>query len=298
MALRDPAGLPERGMTDAGRDVVLPLAVAAWDAFIEVAARTDLDRKTRLPGWRAHDVCTHLGRWPDFDALAGLIEGARAGASGQPPDVDTINARVVAAHGSDSREEVLDALRRHRDTVAAYAQEPLDLDGRPTDSPVGLLPLLSVILGEAYELAVHALDLGSAGGPEAPADLLQAGLAALADVTGALAAASSITGGAALHTPEGGWAFEAGPEGWRVVRLGPQKPDGVAIRARADRLLDASAGRGNPVTMLARRRLSVQDLPGLLALAPIAETAPNIPGGPILALAARTMSGATGFLRR
>ena len=65
-------------------------------------------------------------------------------------------------------------------------------------SVVGRIPLLSVVLGQAYELAVHGLDLVSCGAAPPPADVLQSGLAALADVTGGLAASMDITGGVTL----------------------------------------------------------------------------------------------------
>jgi hypothetical protein len=42
----------------------------------------------------------------------------------------------------------------------------------------------------------------------------------------------------------------------------------------------------------------VHEVTGLLALAPIVQKVPGIPGGPILQLAARTMGGAGGVLGR
>jgi hypothetical protein len=39
-------------------------------------------------------------------------------------------------------------------------------------------------------------------------------------------------------------------------------------------------------------------VPGLLGLAPLVDVAPNLPGGPLLRVAARTMSGAAGLLTR
>jgi hypothetical protein len=164
---------------------------------------------------------------------------------------------------------------------------------------VGRLPLLTTILGEAYELAVHALDLRDAGAGEPPPALLDAGLAALADVTGALAAAHDVHGSAALVTPEGGWRFEADGDGWQVERVTPRADvDGPVVRGTASVLLDASAGRANPVGLLARRKLVLADAPGLLALAPLVDAAPNLPGGPLLRVAARTLSGAAGLLTR
>jgi uncharacterized protein (TIGR03083 family) len=287
------------GMADAGREEVGAMVLGAWDAFLSQAEAVDLDRPTRLPGWRAQEVCVHLGCWDDHTALADLIASARSGGTGLPPDVDGTNARVTAAHRDATRADVLAALRHNRDATAHYlAEEPAELDTAPTVATVGTLPLLSVVLGQAYELAVHGLDLVPLGAPPVPGPVLQAGLAALADVTGALAAACAITGGVTLATPDGGWSFAADDRGWTVRPTAPGDLSGTAVEAPADLLLEAASGRVNPVTALARRRLRVHDIGGLLRLAPIVSAAPGIPGGPILALAARTLGGAGGLLGR
>jgi uncharacterized protein (TIGR03083 family) len=286
-------------MADAGRDEVGPMVLGAWDAFLDRAAAVDLHQDTRLPGWRAQEVCVHLGVWPDHAALAGLIAGARSGGTGEPPDPDAVNARVTAAHRDAPAADVLAALRAARAATERYlTEEPDWVDTAPTVSTVGRLPMLSVVLGQAYELAVHGLDLVPAGAEPPPADVLQSGIAALADVTGALAAAESITAGAALATPDGGWAFAAYDGGWTVRRLAPGEVPGTAVEAPADLLLDAASGRANPVVALARRRLKVHQLAGLLQLAPIVQSAPGIPGGPILQLAARTLGSTGGLLGR
>ncbi|SFK56522.1 maleylpyruvate isomerase N-terminal domain-containing protein [Geodermatophilus ruber] len=288
-----------RGMADAGRDVVGPMVLDAWEAFLGQAESVDLDRPTRLPGWRIKEICLHLGCWEENTALAALIASARTGGTGTPPDVDAVNARVIAAHRDASREEVLAGLRRGRDTTARYlTEEPVELDTAPAVTVVGRLPLLSAVLGQAYELAVHGLDLADSGAPPAPAPVLRSGLAALADVTGALAASCGIAGGATLATPDGGWAFAADGEGWTVRPTPPGRPAGTAVEGPADVLLEAASGRINPVAALARRRLKVHELGGLLTLAPIVQVAPGIPGGPILQLAARTLGSAGGVLGR
>jgi uncharacterized protein (TIGR03083 family) len=286
-------------MADAGRDEVAGMVLGAWDAFLDQAATVDLERSSRLPGWRAHEIAVHLGCWDDHTALDDLIASARSGGGGTQPDVDAVNARVVAAHRDAPRDEVLAALRRNRDATARYLkEEPLELDTAPTVSVVGRLPLLSVVLGQAYELAVHGLDLVSCGAEPPPPDVLQSGIAALVDVTGALAASCGITGGVALATPNGGWAFAADGTGWRVRRVPPGPTSGPAVEASAQLLLEAASGRVNPVPAAAARRLKVHDVGGLLLLAPIVQKVPGIPGGPILQLAARTMGGAGGMLGR
>jgi uncharacterized protein (TIGR03083 family) len=286
-------------MADAGREEIAALVLPAWDAFLEQVAAVDLDRRSRLPGWRAQEIAVHLGCWPDHAALAGLVASARAGGAEAPPDVDAVNARVTAAHRDAPREEVLAAVRRNRQATVDYLeQEPAELDRALTVSTVGRLPLLSVVLGQAYELAVHGLDLVPLGAPPVPDGVLSAGLAALADVTGALAASTGITGGATLATPGGGWRFAADEDGWTVEPVPAGRLRGTAVEAPADLLLEAASGRANPVTALARRRLKVHELPGLLRLAPIVQAAPGIPGGPILALAARTLGGSVGVVGR
>ena len=149
------------------------MVLEAWDAFLERAAEVDLDRPSRLPGWRAHEICVHLGCWADHAALADLVASARTGGDGPRPDPDAVNARVTAAHRAAPPAEVLGALRRNRDATARYLDEaPLDLDTAPAVSVVGRLPLLSVVLGQAYELAVHGLDLVSCGARPPPPAVL------------------------------------------------------------------------------------------------------------------------------
>lgn len=286
-------------MAEAGRDAVAGMVLEAWDAFLAQAESVDLDRSSRLPGWRAHEICVHLGCWDDHAALHDLIASARTGATGTPPDPDAVNARVVAAHRDTSREEVLAGLRRNREATARYlADEPVELDTAPAVSVVGRVPLLSVVLGQAYELAVHGLDLVSCGAEPPPAAVLQSGVAALTDVTGALAASSGISGRVSLVTPDGGWGFTSDASGWQVRRVPAGVVEGPAVEAAADLLLDAASGRVNPVPAAARRKLKVHDVPGLLQLAPIVQQVPGIPGGPILQLAARTVGGAGGVLGR
>src|SRR3954462_15013099 len=256
-------------MADAGRERVGGIVLEAWDAFLAQAEAVDLTRSSRLDGWRAQEICVHLGCWDDHTAMADLVASARAGGTGTPPDVDAVNARVTAAHRDASREEVLAALRRNREATARYlADAPAELDTAPTVSVVGRIPLLSVVLGQAYELAVHGLNLVSCGTAPPPPSVLQSGLAALADVTGGLAASMDIPGGVTLATPDGGWAFAADPHGWTVRRVGAGGQAGPAVEARAALLLEAASARITPVPAVARRRLKVHEVGGLLKLAP------------------------------
>ncbi len=282
-------------MTDAGREVLGPMVLDAWDSFIALVETIDLQAPSRLPGWRAHEVCVHLGTWPEHDPLASIVADARAGREHREATADEVNDALVRAHRDASRDEVLACLQLARDNGAAYfASADPSLDHRSTASVLGPLPVLGVMLAGTYELAVHALDLAPAGAPAPPDQMLLTGLAALADVTGALAARTGVHGGASLHAPIGGWSFAAADAGWTVRRLGVERPPGPAVEADAAGLLDFSAGRINPLAAITRGHLRVHDLGGLLRLAPIIESVPNLPGGPALRVTARSL----GRLRR
>lgn len=290
---------PEQGLASQGRDVVRPLVLDAWDVFIPLAEAADLSQSTRLPGWRGQEVVVHLGAWDEHIAMQGLIASARGHGPSTPPDPDDVNRRIVEQKKDASRDEVLLALRRNRDEVRRYfSDEPESTDLAPVMSTVGDLPLLSVVLGQCYELAVHALDLVECGAPEPPADLLQSGLAALTDITGALARRVGITSSVALWTPDGGWSFSTTRESWATERVTGARPRGTVVEGTATGVLDTSAGRTNPVGQLARRRLKVHGMGGLMRLAPIVESVPGIPGGPTLRVAARALSGAGGVVGR
>ena len=284
--------------------VVLP----AWDDFLALAAELDLDGPSRLKGWTARDVCVHLGSWPGSRSFlrmrdeAERDEAAADWTEHRAPtfDQDAHNEAVLEARGRAPREDVLAALHESRAEVAAFlgSDEASVLGGRPVRSVLGPLPLSTLVGAGAYELAVHALDLAPAGGRAPSATLLSAGVAALVDTTGALAARCEISAGAACLSPEGGWAFAAVPGAWTTLEL-PSMPQGwAAVEGRAADLLDASAGRRAVPPMLARRDLRLHHVTGLLALAPIVEAVPGLPGGTALSAAIRNVRGLSRLVRR
>jgi hypothetical protein len=63
------------------------------------------------------------------------------------------------------------------------------------------------------------------------------------------------------------------------------------VASSAAVLLDASAGRRNVPALLARRRLRLRRGPALLALAPLLERVPGLPGGPALRAATGILGG-------
>ncbi|GAA3398716.1 hypothetical protein [Cryptosporangium minutisporangium] len=275
------------GLAGAGRDAVRPRVLAAWDAFLATADGADLTRPSGAPGQRGHDLCVQLGLWTEHRAVHDLVTSARGGGQGSPPDVRIVRDAVVETHRAAARAEVLAALGRRRDAVAIYFtnfDESLDL--APTVSSFGRIPLLSALVGEAYLLAVTALDLVPCGAPAPSPTLLGAGLAGLAEVTGALAVDAGLTGSAAFCTPEGSWAFTADEDGWTVTDLGSRRPGGTVLEGVAADLLAAAAGRVDAGALLRTRRLRAQQVSGLLRFAPLADL-PWTPGAPLLVLAGR-----------
>lgn len=296
----------ERGLASWEPADLAALVLPAWDEFAEIAAGVDLDARSRVAGWTARDVCVHMGSWPGSRTLERMRREAERGdvdvsdPRGGTFDQTSHNEAVLEAQAGVTRAEVLAALAESRAEVAAYlaSDEPAVLGRRPVRSVLGPLPLSTLVGAAAFELAVHALDLEPAGAREPSAGLLSAGVASLVDSTGALAARCDVTATAACLSPEGGWAFSAVPGAWTTMEL-PVVPDGwAAVHAPAADLLDASSGRRAVPPMLARREMRVHHLAGLMALAPIVEAVPGLPGGPALRTAVRNVRGISRLVRR
>ena len=300
----------ERGLASWEPADVAGLLLPAWDEFLEVAAEVDLDAPTRLEGWSARAVCVHLGSWPGSRSFHRMRDEAEHDDLTDDPDwsdhraatfdQDAHNEAVVAARGLAPRADLLAALREARDDVAAFlgADDAARLGRRQVRSVLGPLPLTTLVAAAAYELAVHTLDMAPAGAPPPSPTLLSAGLAALVDTTGALAARCELAVSAGCVAPEGGWAFSAAPGAWSTLEL-PVVPGGwPAVQGRGADILDASAGRRAVPAMLARRELRLHQVTGLLALAPIVEAVPGLPGGSALRLAVRNVRGLSRLVRR
>jgi uncharacterized protein (TIGR03083 family) len=287
----------ERGLASWEAADIAGLVLPAWDEFVAIAEDVDLDAPSRVPGWTARAVCVHLGSWPGSRSLERLrTEAARGDVDANDPRAGTFdqqshNEAVLDARAGAPRAEVLAALAESRAAVADYlgSDEVAELGRRLVRSVLGPLPLSTLVGAGAYELAVHALDLAPAGAREPSPVLLSAGLASLVDTTGALAARCELSATAACLAPEGGWAFSSTPGAWTTLEL-PDVPAGwPAVLGHAADLLDASAGRRAVPPMLARRDLRLHHMGGLLALTPIVEAVPGLPGGAALRAAVRNV---------
>ncbi|MFP5335764.1 MAG: maleylpyruvate isomerase N-terminal domain-containing protein [Actinomycetes bacterium] len=290
----------ERGLASADPQDVARMLDAAWRAVVDLARDVNLDGPTRLPGRQARDVLVHLGTWdggsselPAADLRAPVVTVA--------DDLDARTVSLLAEHHDATRDEVLAALQAARArTAAVLSSDDIEEAGRRwVDSVVGELPLTGLLVAQAYELAVHALDLAPAGAPPPPAELLDAGVGAVVDVTGALAARRGMDVAFAVSTPDGQWATSAAGESWTTVRLGtdrlPRELPWPGVEGAAADVLDATSGRALAVQLLVTRRLRLHDVPGLLRLLPALEAAPGLPGGSALRSTLRTI-GQTGRL--
>lgn len=296
----------ERGLASWAPEDLAGVLLPAWDDFLDVVEGIDLDGPSRTPGMTARDVCVHLGSWPGTRSLHRMrqeaerddldVDDHRAGTF----DQESHNEAVLEAWSKAPRTDILAALREAREETAAFlaSDEPASLGRRTVRSVLGPLPLSTLVAAVGYELAVHSLDLAPAGAREPSPALLTAGLAALVDTTGALASRTRLTARAACLVPEGGWAFSAAPEGWTTLEL-PEVPESwPRVEGSAATVLDASSGRRPVPPMLAKRDLRLHHVTGLLALTPLVETVPGLPGGPALRMAVRNVRAVNRLVRR
>ena len=300
-----PPGLPpdltptpgEQGVLTADATAAGTRTLDAWDAFIALAEQVDLAATARAKGRLGRDVLLPLGRWPQTRSLAEILADAHAGRTTPAVDLEREEHEVLAAQQVASDAEVVDALRLARDDLAGWLAAP-ESAGQLTASPLGPLPVLTLLHAVAYQLAVCALDLEPCG-PRATDDLLEWGVVALVDTTGALAARQGITGSIAAILPGSTWGFGAHGGHWRTIELDGGDALGPAVEADARVIVDVTSGRVMNVPALWRdRELITHDLPGLMRLAPVLEQVPGIPGSAALRTASKAIGGVTRLLGR
>lgn len=296
MALRPEAG--SRGLASADPTDALRLVKAAYLGAADLARRLDLDVPSRCRGWSRRDVLVHLGAWDEHRVFDRLLDDARRGRIHDVDDPDGRNALVVAAHQDASGEDVAQALERAAARAEAFltSAEADTLGRRFCNSPVGPLPVTGILVASAYEVAVHTLDVASR--EEIPPDLLDAGVAALVDTTGALVARHELNATFSVRTPQGTWACGSAGRDWTTIQLAAEvdtQPGWPGVHGHAADVLEAASGRANATQLLVSRRLHVHDMPALVALLPALESVPGIAGGLAARAALRTL-GQTGRL--
>ncbi len=289
--LPGPCGLADTGPEQLGQSVL-----AAWDGFLDLVAVTDLERPSRLRGMSGRDVLVHLGSWPDSSVVDSLLTSAREGAVGTSTSLDETSGQLLAAHRDATTEQVVASLHRGRAALADFFASPeaVELGRALARSTAGPLPVLTLLNAGTFELAVHALDLGPCGAPSPPAQLLDSGLSALVDITGALAGRAGVDLVLGAQTPLGGWAFDSRDAGWTTTRLPAGPVSGVGVSGTAADVLEAASGRALLPQLLVTRRLVVHQLPQWMRLAPLLDDVPGLPGGAALRGAVGSVSGVVG----
>ena len=284
------------GLADTPPEVLGRSVLRAWDDFLELVAATDLERPSRLTGMSGRDVLVHLGTWPDSSVVHSLLASARSGAIGTSTSLDETNTELLAAHQDATTEQVVAALHRGRASLAAFfaSDEAVELGRALARSTAGPLPVLTLVNAGTFELAVHALDLAPCGAPPPSPHLLDSGLSALVDITGALASRAGVELVLAAQTPEGGWAFDSRDAGWSTGPLSPGAIAGVGVTGTAADMLEGASGRVALPQLLVTRRLVVHSLAQWMRLAPLLADGPGLPGGAALRGAVGRVGGLVG----
>jgi uncharacterized protein (TIGR03083 family) len=283
----------DRGLATSDVYDLAAAVTASWDSFIALVADVDLTARTRLDGWTVRDVVLHLGTWDGESSLSAALATRGTAAADVPLQPDAVNAAMIAAHGDATADEVLAALQASREAVVEVLASMVGTDAglEPVASQLGPIPLLTLVHAGCYELALHALDVADAVGADVDPRLLASGVASLADTTGCLAAREGIDAKVGIDAKGASWAFASRADGSWTTHAVEGSAHGARVSGSAEDLLEASAGRADPVRLVTLRHLKVKHLGGLLALTPIIDHVPGLPGGRGLKAAARTLGG-------
>ena len=290
----------DRGLATTDRVRLAASVERAWALFAEMVEPLDLAAVTRAKGLTVREVVTPLGAWPDNRPLRQLLEEARSGVVGDHDQAALVDA-VRAAHADEPRDAVLAAVREQGGQMAAWLASPeSDVDGLlPVASMLGTIPLLTFLHASTYPLATSALDLEQAGA-FVPDELLELGLVGVLDTIGALAARQGLTASLVAVTPSLCAGVASMPGAWRTADLDglDHATLGPRVEGTVRMLLDVTASRADVPRAMAAKALALHDVPGLLALAPLVEQVPGIPGGAALSASMRAVSAVGSLLRR
>ena len=292
----------DRGLATVDRARLAAGIAQSWALFAALLERADLDAPTRAKGLTVRELVIPLGAWDDNRPLAQLLDEARRGVTGEHDQGALVDA-VREAHRHESDADVRDAIVRQGESMETWLYGADDgLADAPVASMLGTLPVITFLHAATYPLATTALDIGSTG-VEVPEQLLDNGLLGLVDTIGALAARQGITASIAGITPTTLVGTAANGGAWRTELLDPvtlRLPDdvGPSVEGSTRLLLEVTAGRADVPGAIRRKEISVHDLNGLLALAPIVEQVPGIPGRGALVGAIRATTAVGAALRR
>lgn len=276
---------PPSGLLTSDPENLADRAIRAWTLFAETVAEVDLDGRTRSRSRRAREMVTALGTWPDSRGIPELLADGRAGATSTEP-MKQAARRLAKAHADASDDEVRASIDASLQQTAEWLRGGgLHTEGLlGTPSPLGVLPMGTVVHAATYQLAVTARDLIPAGAPIQP-ELDEIGMVALIDAAGAVAARTGLDVGAVAVGQRSTATIDVADNAWTTTFVDDERHP--AVIAPEEVLLDMAGGRADLAA--ATRQLRFRDPRGLLALAPIVDDIPELPGGPLLRRAARVV---------
>ncbi|MDQ1249092.1 MAG: hypothetical protein QG597_3466 [Actinomycetota bacterium] len=268
--------------------------LAAWDALADCAWEVDPAAPVRKG--TAGSALAELGTWPGSRTLGTMRAEASAGQS-------EFQASSPQVPHEPTTSELVAALRRSRDSLATWVDDPTadwQTEGlRTTPTMLGPLPLLTIIHGATYQMALVALELRSHG-VEPPPSLLDTGLTALVDTTGGFAARAGLPASITARVP--GRQIGTGADGndWctRDLTAVPAAEAGPAVIGDVATVLIATAGRADVATLYRTGSLRVHDIQGLMHWLPVLETVPGLPGAATLGRAGRYLGTVSTLLSR
>jgi hypothetical protein len=292
----------EHGLASGDLDALADRINRAWSLFADLVGEADLEAPSRKHGWLGRDVVAKVGEWEFGRRIDHMLADAHDG-DADYYDADAIDEEVRRRAAELPLEEVLAAVERARATTARWlaSDGPTTWGLVHTSSPLGPLPVLTVMNAMAYQLSIATLDLAPCG-VQPPQDLMHIGLTALVDTTGALAGRAHVTGSFTAVTPE--LIVGVGTRGghWRTAFLDEDPHHGPGVAAPAHVVLDVTSGRANVGHLYRTGELRVHDLAGMVRLAPVLDGIPGIPPlgavGRALNLVDAAVGGLLGRFRR
>lgn len=144
--------------------------IAAW---VEQLDEGGLAEASACEGWSRRDVLSHLLATEEYHhaCLSGRVAELMERLMGTgASSLDEINAMGVAAHSGRPVDEVLTEWKEQNAETRAGLRAA---DGTDIDSTIGSYPARDQAFHVAYELAIHADDMGVPVVPEEAADRLQ-----------------------------------------------------------------------------------------------------------------------------
>ena len=267
----------EHGLASGDLEALSATIAQAWALFADVAAAADLEAPSRKNGWSGRDIVAKVGEWEIGRRLDHMLAEAHDG-DADFYDQDTLDEAIRAHAAGLPLDHTLAALDRHRETTIDWlaSDGPRTWGLVHTSSPLGPLPVLTVLNAMTYQLSIAALDLAPCG-VVPPDELMRIGLTALMDTTGALAGRRHITGSFVASTPDLILGVGSRSGHWHTAFLDEDPMHGPAVIAPARVVLDVTSGRAHVATMYRTGELRVRDLTGMLRLAPVLDGIPGIP---------------------